>query len=106
MLGAELSAMSAVRKASATARATGCPRYLATQVGDIDLTISKLRSSSYPPSNLEPRRSVDQALYGFVMERYVGGIPTRKVDALVVAWAFRAASPRSQVSRIYGDIDV
>jgi putative transposase len=45
------------------------PRSLATQVGDIELTmIPKLRSGSYLPSILEPRRRVDQALYGVVME--------------------------------------
>jgi putative transposase len=69
------------------------PRSLATQVGDIDLMIPKLRSGSYLPSILEPRRRVDQAFYGVVMEAYVGGISTRKVDALVAAWACRAVSP-------------
>lgn len=44
------------------------PRSLATQVGDIDLMIPKLRSGSYLPSILEPRRRVDQALFGVAME--------------------------------------
>ncbi len=58
---------------------------LTTQVGDIDLQIPKLRSGSFLPSILEPRRRVDQALYAVVMEAYVAGLSTRKVDALVAA---------------------
>jgi transposase-like protein len=49
------------------------PRLLTTQVGDIDLQIPKLRSGSFLPSILEPRRRVDQALYAVVMEAYVAG---------------------------------
>ena len=82
------------------------PRNLATQVGDIDLMIPKLRTGSYLPSILEPRRRVDQALYGVVMEAYVGGISTRKVDALVAALGVQSGISRSQVSRICADIDV
>ena len=43
------------------------PRLLTTQVGDIYLQIPKLRGGSFLPSILEPRRRVDQALYGVVM---------------------------------------
>lgn len=68
-------------------------RSLTTQVRDIDLLIPKLRSGSFLPSILEPRRRVDQALYAVIMEAYIGGESTRKVDALVGAWAPRAASP-------------
>jgi putative transposase len=82
------------------------PRSLATQVGDIDLMIPKLRTGSYLPSILEPRRRVDQALYGVVMEAYVGGISTRKVEALVAALGVQSGISRSQVSRICTDIDV
>ena len=53
------------------------PRVLTTQVGDIDLRIPKLRSGSFLPSILEPRRRVDQALYAVVMEAYVAGVSTR-----------------------------
>ena len=82
------------------------PRTLATQVGDIDLRIPKLRSGSHLPSILEPRRRVDQALYGVVMEAYVGGISTRKVDALVAALGVQIGISKSQVSRICADIDI
>jgi putative transposase len=69
------------------------PRSLTTQVGDLELLIPKLRSGSFLPTILEPRRRVVQALYAVIMEAYIGGVSTRKVDALVGAWAPRAASP-------------
>lgn len=76
------------------------PRVLTTQVGFIDLRIPKLRSGSFLPSILEPRRRVDQALYAVVMEAYVAGVSTRKVDALVAALGSQAGSrnPRSAAS--------
>ena len=89
------------------------PRLLTTQAGDIDLRIPKLRSGSYLPSILdprssilEPRRRVDQALYGVVMEAYVGGISTRKVDALVASLGAGSGISKSEVSRICAGIDV
>jgi putative transposase len=82
------------------------PRVLTTQVGDIDLQIPKLRSGSFLPSILEPRRRVDQALYAVVMEAYVAGVSTRKVDALVAALGSQSGISKSQVSRICADIDV
>ncbi|MFM8259351.1 MAG: IS256 family transposase [Vulcanococcus sp.] len=81
------------------------PRLLTTQVGDIDLQIPKLRSGSYLPSILEPRRRVDQALYAVVMEAYVAGVSTRKVDALVAALGSQSGISKSQVSRICSEID-
>ena len=81
-------------------------RLLTTQVGDIHLQIPKLRAGSYLPSILEPRRRVDQALYGVVMEAYIGGISTCKVDALVAALGVQSGISKSQVSRICADIDI
>jgi len=57
------------------------PRLLTTQVGDIDLQIPQLRTGSFLPSILEPSRRVDQALYAVVIEAYVAGVSTRKLDA-------------------------
>jgi hypothetical protein len=54
-------------------------------VGDLALQIPKLRAGSFLPSILEPRRRVDQALYAVIMEAYIGGVSTRKVDALVAS---------------------
>ena len=81
------------------------PRTLTTQVGDLDLLIPKLRSGSFLPSILEPRRRVDQALYAVIMEAYIGGVSTRKVDALVSALGSQSGISKSQVSRICQEID-
>jgi len=43
-------------------------RLLTTQVGDIPLTIPKLRAGSIFPTILEPRRRIDLALYAVIME--------------------------------------
>jgi len=81
------------------------PRSLTTQVGDIDLLIPKLRQGGFLPSILEPRRRVDQALYAVIMEAYISGVSTRKVDALVAALGSQSGISKSQVSRICQDID-
>ena len=54
-----------------------------TRVGEIELQIPKKRSGSYFPSFLEPRRRCEQAIVAVVMEAYVNGVSTRKVDRLV-----------------------
>ena len=81
------------------------PRTLTTQVGDLALQIPKLRAGSFLPSILEPRRRVDQALYAVIMEAYIGGVSTRKVDALVAALGSQSGISKSQVSRICQEID-
>jgi transposase-like protein len=81
------------------------PRKLTTQVGDIELQIPKLRTGSYLPSVLDPRRRVDKALYAVIMEAYINGVSTRKVDALVEALGSQSGISKSQVSRICQEID-
>jgi len=81
------------------------PKLLTTQVGDLTLAIPKLRSGSFFPSILEPRRRIDQALYAVVMEAYVGGLSTRKVDALVEAMGSQSGISKSEVSRICQRLD-
>jgi putative transposase len=81
------------------------PRSLTTQVGDLELLIPKLRTGSFLPSLLEPRRRVDQALYAVIMEAYIGGVSTRKVDSLVAALGSQSGISKSQVSRICQEID-
>ena len=81
------------------------PRTLTTQVGDLALQIRKLGAGSFIPSILEPRRRVDQALYAVIMEAYIGGVSTRKVDALVGALGSQSGISKSQVSRICQEID-
>ena len=60
------------------------PRTLTTTAGDLELSIPKLRQGTFFPALLE-RRLVDQALFAVVMEAYLHGVSTRKVDALVKA---------------------
>ena len=60
------------------------PRGWETRVGEIELLVPKKRSGpSYFPSFLEPRRRSEQAIVAVVLEAYVNGVSTRKVDRLV-----------------------
>ena len=60
------------------------PRLWETRVGEIELQIPRKRSGeAYFPSFLEPRRRCEQAIVAVVMEAYVNGVSTRKVDRLV-----------------------
>src|SRR6186713_1644218 len=81
------------------------PRLLATQAGDIELKIPKLRKGSFFPAILEPRRRIDQALYAVVMEAYVSGVSTRSVDDLVAALGVESGISKSEVSRICAGLD-
>src|SRR5919109_3594625 len=53
-----------------------------TRVGTIELKIPKVTAGSYFPSLLEPRRRAEKALHAVVVEAYVKGVSTRKVDDL------------------------
>ena len=81
------------------------PRTLSTTAGDLDLRIPKLRAGTFFPSLLERRRRVDQALYAVVMEAYLHGVSTRKVDDLVKALGVDTGISKSEVSRICADLD-
>lgn len=80
-------------------------RTLTTTTGDLDLKIPKLRAGSFFPALLERRRRVDQALFAVVMEAYVHGISTRKVDDLVKALGADTGISKSEVSRICAGLD-
>ena len=80
-------------------------RLLSTKAGDVELRIPKLRSGSFFPALLEPRRRIDRALWAVVMEAYVHGVSTRKVDDLVAALGIDAGISKSEVSRICGELD-
>jgi hypothetical protein len=69
------------------------PRLLSTKAGDVQLRIPKLREGSFFPALLAPRRRIDRALLAVVMEAYVHGTSTRKVDDLVKALGVDAGSP-------------
>jgi transposase-like protein len=76
-----------------------------TAAGDLELRIPKLRAGSFFPSLLERRRRVDQALFAVVMEAYVKGVSTRKVDDLVKALGADSGISKSEVSRICAELD-
>jgi transposase-like protein len=81
------------------------PRTVSTPAGDLALRIPKLRTGSFFPSLLDRRRRVDQALFAVVMEAYLHGVSTRKVDDLVQALGVATGISKSQVSRICADLD-
>jgi putative transposase len=81
------------------------PKLLSTPAGDVELGIPKLRQGSFFPSLLERRRRIDRALYAVVMEAYVHGVSTRKVDDLVKALGVASGISKSEVSRICAELD-
>jgi putative transposase len=94
------------RSASRTTHRNGSrARLLSTKAGDVELHIPKLREGSFFPVLLEPRRRIDRALLAVVMEAYVHGTSTRKVDDLVKALGVDAGISKSEVSRICAELD-
>jgi putative transposase len=75
-----------------------------TRVGSLELAIPRLRSGSYFPSFLEPRRRSEQALVAVVAEAYVNGVSTRKVERLASQLGIESMS-RSTVSRLCRVLD-
>jgi putative transposase len=80
------------------------PRDWDTRVGTVGLQVPKLRAGSYFPSLLEPRRRAERALAAVVMQCYVEGVSTRRVDDVARAMGVEGIS-KSQVSRICGELD-
>jgi putative transposase len=94
------------RSENRTAQRKGSrPRTLTTNAGDLELRIPKLRAGSFFPSLLERRRRIDQARFAVVMEAYLHGVSTRKVDDLVRALGVDSGISKSEVSRICADLD-
>ena len=70
-----------------------------TRVGEIELLIPRKRSrEAYFPSFLEPRRRAEQAILAVVMEAYVNGVSTRKVDRLVEQLGIHGMSKFSRLA--------
>ncbi|WP_205709813.1 IS256 family transposase, partial [Kineococcus siccus] len=80
-------------------------RLVATTSGDLHVKIPKTRTGSFFPTLLHPRRRIDRALHAVVMEAYVHGVSTRKVDDLVEALGVESGISKSEVSRICADLD-
>jgi len=76
-----------------------------TRVGELELAIPRTRSGpSYFPSFLEPRRRCEQAIVAVVMEAYVNGVSTRKVDRLVEQLGIQGMD-KDRVSRLCRELD-
>jgi putative transposase len=75
-----------------------------TRAGTVELRIPKLRTGSYFPGFLEPRRMAEKALTAVIQEAYIQGVSTRSVDELVKAMGMSGIS-KSQVSRLCEEID-
>jgi putative transposase len=81
------------------------PRSWDTRVGEIELQIPRKRSGeAYFPSFLEPRKRSEQAIVAVVMEAYVNGVSTRKVDRLVSQLGIGAMS-KDRVSALCRALD-
>jgi putative transposase len=81
------------------------PRLWETRVGEIELAIPRKRSGpAYFPSFLEPRRRSEQAIVVVVLEAYVNGVSTRKVDRLVEQLGI-AGMDKDCVSRLCRALD-
>ena len=81
------------------------PRLWETRVGELELAVPRKRDgSSYFPSFLEPRRPCEQAIVACVMEAYVNGVSTRKVDRLVEQLGIHGMS-KDRVSSICLELD-
>jgi putative transposase len=80
------------------------PRDWDTRVGTVGLEIPRLRQGSYFPSILEPRRRAERALAAVVMQCYVEGVSTRRVDDVARSMGLEGIS-KSQVSRICAELD-
>ncbi len=75
-----------------------------TRAGTLELAIPRLRTGSYFPTFLEPRRRSEQALLAVIQQAYVEGVSTRRVDDVVRALGCDGIS-KSEVSRICGELD-
>lgn len=81
------------------------PRTFTTRLGDLELAIPKLRKGSYYPEwLLERKKPAEQAIMSVVMEAYVNGVSTRKVDRLVSEMGLKGLD-KSSVSRINKGLD-
>ena len=79
-------------------------KQVTTAAGDLIVKIPKVRTGSFFPALLAPRRRIDVALHAVVMQAYVEGVSTRRVDDLVIAIGGTGIS-KSEVSRICAQLD-
>ena len=76
-----------------------------TRTGTIDLAVPKLREGScFPDWLLEPRRRAERAFVQVVVESYVRGVSTRRVEGLVRTLGIERIS-KSRVSQMATELD-
>lgn len=94
------------RTESRTTQRNGArPRSVSTRLGELELQIPKLRQGTYYPEwLLERQKTAERALTSVVMEAYVNGVSTRKVDRLVTEMGLEGID-KSTVSRINKGLD-
>jgi putative transposase len=80
-------------------------KLVATATGDITVKIPKVRAGSFFPTLLAPRRRIDVALHAVIMQAWIEGVSTRKVDDLVAALGVESGISKSEVSRICAQLD-
>jgi putative transposase len=94
------------RTATRTTQRNGTrDKLVASTAGDLTVKIPKVRAGSFFPSLLAPRRRIDVALHAVVMQAWVEGVSTRKVDDLVAALGVESGISKSEVSRICAQLD-
>jgi putative transposase len=105
-IGAEIGAGRGERSAERATHRNGYrERLWETRVGEIELAVPRKRSGeAYFPSFLEPRRPCEQAIVSVVMEAYVNGVSTRKVDRLVEQLGISSMS-KDRVSALCRELD-
>ena len=60
------------------------PRTLETRLGELEIEIPKLREGTYYPEwLLERKLPTERALIGVIMEAYVNGVSTRKMERII-----------------------
>jgi transposase-like protein len=77
---------------------------LKTSLGDIDISVPKLRQGSYYPSILEHYQRIDRALVSIISEAYFNGVSTRKMNNLFDEIGLSHID-RNTVSRCAAQID-
>jgi transposase-like protein len=76
-----------------------------TRAGTIELQIPKLRAGSYFPDwLLERRRRPEKALISVVVDLYLAGVSTRRVEKAVAQLGVESMS-KSQVSKLCAELD-
>lgn len=75
-------------------------RTFETRLGTMNLKIPRMRSGTYFPGFLEPRKTVEKALVAVIQEAWINGVSTRKVYELVHAvWPVSRNHPCQSFAR-------